>query len=917
MKCTVISSVVFVIEILIFANIGSGTNQFDSNGSVDDSPTAADLLLPTNLVPLHYNLTIKTYLPFYVPFPPSKNLTFDGQVVITIKVLEPDRQIVLNMKDITVAPLECKVVTKSEDVKIEQIREEETLEKISFVLSRTLKRNEQVKLEVTYTGLISNTLSGLYQATYRQADGKTKIAAVTHFEPVGARRMVPCFDEPRYKANWTVTVIHPKGTRAVSNGIKTEEKEETSGDWKVSKFLTTPKMSSYLLAILVSEFDYIEKYTKSGVRFRVWSRPEAVNMTQYALDSGVRCLEFYEDYFGIKYPLKKQDMVALPDFAPGAMENWGLITYRENALLYDENLYGPANKARVAMVVAHELAHQWFGNLVTMEWWDDLWLNEGFATMVEYIGADEISNGQMRMIDYFLLDSFTSGLIADSIASSHPLSFQIDKAAEVLEAFDDISYGKGASVLFMLSALIGEENFKRGVNHYLKKFSYSNARAFDLWSSFDEVVQNLNGPDQQPIKITKFADAWTKQLGYPLVTAESFNATALKITQTRYKLNPKALEPEKYQRPSYGFKWDVPIWYQEGKEEVKLTWLKPDGWTKIIKQLKENHEVFSSRTRNAIINDVFAAAAIGRVEYETAFKLLAYISNEEEYLPWSEAIISIKEVVEKFGNEPESKFAKLYAESLLRKAYYRTDFNYISKRYKDDDLFFEMNRDTEVIGAYCFFGSRNCTKRFAELFDQEVMAKCQKDDVASRCVSIAAPLRANTYCYGVKEGGDVAFEKVMKLFRSENVQLERGRLQRALGCHNNITSLESLLLLALDRNASVIRLQDVAAMFRSVSNNPIGQEFMFDFLIKRWDQIYNSLSNEHVTMSRVISACTKGIRSDQQLEQLKNLQQNGLHADKFGEFDKVIEKTEEKLDWIKKHFQKLALFFESQIKKSR
>ncbi|KAK6019186.1 peptidase family M1, partial [Ostertagia ostertagi] len=185
----------------------------------------------------------------------------------------------------------------------------------------------RILFKMNYTGLISNTLGGLYQATYIDTDGKTKIAAVTNMEPTDARRMVPCLDEPSFKANWTVTVIHPNGTTAISNGIETEEERDPSGRWIVSRFKTTPPMSSYLLALIVSEFEFNEGKTESGVRFRIWSRPEAKNMTQYALGAGVKCLESYEKFFNIKFPLEKQDMVAVPDFSLGAMENWGLIIY--------------------------------------------------------------------------------------------------------------------------------------------------------------------------------------------------------------------------------------------------------------------------------------------------------------------------------------------------------------------------------------------------------------------------------------------------------------------------------------------------------------------------------------------------------------------------------------------------------------
>ncbi|KAK6023333.1 peptidase family M1 [Ostertagia ostertagi] len=243
----------------------------------------------------------------------------------------------------------------------------------------------------------------------------------------------------------------------------------------------------------------------------------------------------------------------IPDAVTGAIGRTGVCVWtRETSLLYDEKFYGPLNKERVAEVVAHELAHQWFGNLVTLKWWDNLWLNEGFAAFVEYSGADEISDHNMRMMDFFLIRAYARGLAADAVASSHPLSFKIEKAEEVSEAFDDITYSKGASVLTMLSATVGEDNFKKAITHYLKKFSYGNARAKDLWQAFDETVTDVTGPKGGPIKITEFAPQWTTQMGFPMVTVKALNDTTVKITQERYKANKNAVEPEKYRHPKYG-----------------------------------------------------------------------------------------------------------------------------------------------------------------------------------------------------------------------------------------------------------------------------------------------------------------------------------------------------------------------------
>uniref|UniRef100_A0A0K0D1X3 Peptidase_M1 domain-containing protein n=1 Tax=Angiostrongylus cantonensis TaxID=6313 RepID=A0A0K0D1X3_ANGCA len=247
---------------------------------------------------VHYDISIKTYLPFYVQFPPSKNLTFDGRVVITIKVLKPVREVVLNMKNITLDPVKCSVITNGKTVEIERVIELEKLEK--FRAKGNVKEDVRNRSGHSIRAHICSSNGALFRRAALQ--GELDERSCRYFKALV---------KLRYRL---------KGSA--------ELEMEAGSDWKVSKFSTTPRMSSYLLAILVSEFGYIEKYTKTGVRFRVWSRPEAKNMTQYALDSGVRCLEFYEDYFGIKYPLKKQDMVALPDFSYGAMENWGLITYR-------------------------------------------------------------------------------------------------------------------------------------------------------------------------------------------------------------------------------------------------------------------------------------------------------------------------------------------------------------------------------------------------------------------------------------------------------------------------------------------------------------------------------------------------------------------------------------------------------------
>ncbi|CAJ0588572.1 unnamed protein product [Cylicocyclus nassatus] len=908
----------------------------------DDGPTAAELRLPTSIEPERYNLKLKTYLPSYVEYD-HDDFTFEAEVQMDLKVLESVDKIVLSMRNLNISKEKSKLVVDDAEVEIRDIVAQGRLEKVEIIPARNIEKGQKTRLTLIYTGPISTSLGALYQTKYIE-NNTTKVAAVTQMEPTDARGMVPCFDEPAFKASWTVTVIHPKGTHAVSNNREQSEETSEDGKWLTTKFAPTPKMSSYLLALMVSEFEYITGNTTTNVEFRIWSRKEAKSMTKYALYAGTKCLSYYEKLYNYSFPLDKQDMVALPDFSAGAMENWGLVTYRENSLLYDENLYGPLNKLRVAYVVAHELAHQWFGDLVTMKWWEDLWLNEGFATYVMYLGTDEISDKKMRMQEYFLLDALTLALTSDSFSSSHPLSFKMEKSAEVFEAFDTVSYQKGGSVLRMLAKIIGQDKFDDGIRNYIKKFAYKNAEAADLYEAIDEIIaEDVPGPDG-PLKLAKYANQWTKQMGYPIVTVKKYNDTHVELTQERYRQDPDAKDPERYANPEFGFKWDIPIWYTEGLEIPPLAWLKreeplylkindqnkatvinadrhgfyrqnydEEGWEKITEQLRADHSVYSPQTRNAIISDAFAAALIGKINYTMVFELLKYLEDERDYLPWEEALTGFSTVLDYFGSEPEAEAVQMYMVKLLKPIYMESSFEKLAANYKNDSLFFENVLEQRILEAYCSLGGPGCAAKYKKLFDEQVVDKCNgAGQMTSKCAnSLAAPLRAKTYCYGIKLGNDSEFEMMMKLYEAESVALEKDILRRALGCRNDVTALKRLMLLALDQNSTFVRLQDVNDIFSAVASNPVGREIIFNFLIERWDQIYDGLMPEHRAIGRTIVSACSGVRSKHQIEQIQYLKKNGKHAKEFGNFDTAIEQAEFRIKWIEKNFRFLSNYFKS------
>ncbi|MCL4131802.1 UNVERIFIED_CONTAM: hypothetical protein GTU68_054331 [Idotea baltica] len=309
---------------------------------------------------------------------------------------------------------------------------------------------------------------GFYRSSYFEDDVEIFLGT-TQFEATDARRAFPCFDEPALKATFDITIAREDGMGVISNmpNISSTPIEDQPG-WYWESFDTTLPMSTYLVAFIVSDFVSISSNANDHVLFRVWARREAIYQAEYALSIGPDVLTYYEDYFSIPFPLPKQDMAALPDFDAGAMENWGLITYRETALLYDPEQSGAYNRQRVGAVVAHELAHQWFGDLVSPAWWSELWLNEGFATYMEYHGLDAL-NPTFQMLEQFIANDLQYVFATDSLESSHPINVEVDDPAEIWELFDTISYSKGASIIRMMNYYLTEATFRQGLTNYLNE----------------------------------------------------------------------------------------------------------------------------------------------------------------------------------------------------------------------------------------------------------------------------------------------------------------------------------------------------------------------------------------------------------------------------------------------------------------
>ena len=389
-------------------------------------------------------------------------------------------------------------------------------------LSQPNLENGNHTIHINFSGNITDAMHGLYPC-YFTHDGVKKQLFATQFESHHAREVFPCVDEPAAKAEYDLTLVTRTGITVLGNmPVKSEEE---NGDSLTTTFEKTPRMSSYLLAFVIGELHKKSARTKSGVEVNVWATPaQNENTLDFALDIATRSIDFYDEYFGVKYPLPKSDHVALPDFSSGAMENWGLITYRESCLLADPELTPESSRRFIATVIAHELSHQWFGNLVTMQWWNDLWLNESFANMMEYVAIDALQPN-WHMWEDFATNEVTAALRRDSLDGVQSVQADVNHPDEISTLFDPaIVYAKGGRLLVMVRKLIGEEAFRAGLKSYFEKFAYKNTVGNDLW-------QELESASGQPI--VNLMNTWISQPGLPVISVSTSHDTAI-LSQERF-----------------------------------------------------------------------------------------------------------------------------------------------------------------------------------------------------------------------------------------------------------------------------------------------------------------------------------------------------------------------------------------------
>ncbi|GLD56390.1 glutamyl aminopeptidase [Lates japonicus] len=491
--------------------------------STDSSGDWRNFRLPSYVNPVHYDLALE---------PDLVQDTYMGTVDIHVEVSKPTRHLWLHIRETFVSAMprlkrlnsqgaQTEVTVKScFEYKLQQYVVVEATEELPVT-----GPGEVYVLSLDFQGWLNGSVVGFYRVIYTELGVTRKIAATDH-EPTDARKSFPCFDEPNKKATYKISITHDATYDALSNMPVEGPPQQLPGNKVKTSFQKSVPMSTYLVCFAVHQFGYVERTSARGIPLRIYAQKSQLGTAKYAADTTKIIFDYFEEYFNMTYSISKLDKIAIPDFGTGAMENWGLITYRETNLLYDESQSSSYNKQRVASVIAHELVHQWFGNIVTMDWWDDLWLNEGFASFFEYVGVEK-AEPTWGMRDIMIISDVLPVMVDDALLSSHPIIVNVSTPAEITSVFDAISYSKGASILRMLEDWMGKDMFRDGCRKYLKDYYFKNAKTANFWTS---LASEFDAADRTSYIDDVFALARADIIDY----GNAFNLTMYLTNETDY-----------------------------------------------------------------------------------------------------------------------------------------------------------------------------------------------------------------------------------------------------------------------------------------------------------------------------------------------------------------------------------------------
>jgi puromycin-sensitive aminopeptidase len=853
-------------------------------------PVPDRVLLPTNLKPIKYNITLE---------PDLEQFTFEGEEMIEFQVNEPTEKVVLNAKELTVTGAS---VDGKKAVSIDYDHENEY---VIFHFEEQIRSNGN--LYISFNGILNDKMVGFYRAKYEK-DGETRYMAATQFEAADCRRCIPCFDEPAVKAVFEVTLIVPKNRVALSNmNIVQEIDHREKQDKKIVKFAPSPIMSTYLLAFVVGEYEYIEQYASNNVRIRVYTQVGKTEQGKFALDIAVKVLPWLEEYFNQKYPLPKCDLIAIPDMSAGAMENWGLITYREAALLVDPESSSAQTKQWVALVVSHELSHQWFGNLSTMAWWQDLWLNEGFATYLEYLCVDKLYP-EWNVFEQFVYDDFGQAQKLDGLESSHPVEVDVRVAREIDEVFDAISYSKGCAIIRMLVNYMGLDTFNKGLKNYLEKFKYKNATTNDLWDA-------LSDASGQPIG--KMMTSWTRQTGYPLVSiTEGKEKNTFTLTQCRYLDKGLSKSAELWYIP-FGYvtseNTKKPIFKLLTEKTSTITiegnfdWVKfnysqtgffrvhyPLHYYKLLIPVVRSKQL-DAIDRLGIQEDAVSLARAGIIPSNVALEVLSAYDNEDNFTVLNSLTSNLDMIYNIIKYETYADKFKQFACNLVKKQYKKLGWTPKSNESHLDSMMRAL-----------------ILNHLAKYEDPDIIeiGKLKYIEFLKDHNSVAPDLRTALLSIALATGGKKEYDQVIKYYKSSSLQEEQVRCLRAIGATKDTNLIKQALDFSLSDD---VRAQNAFYVVYSVADNPLATDILWLWFTANIEKLKERYDGGYL-YGRFIKSATKGFVKKDELDKVKMFfsDEKNKTVGSLRSIEQAVEVVELNCNWLERASNDIAKFFAEQ-----
>lgn len=792
------------------------------------SMTKVRQLLPL-LEPIKYEVSIE---------PDLEALTFTGELDLSAKVTKSTNVIRLHANGLKIT--EATLVQNKKTLSVSKVVLDGPNEEVELHFNiRVSKGLCQIKL--SYSGKISLHPHGIYRSSYAEK-GTEKYLLASQFESTHARTMLPCIDEPAAKAIFQLSVKTPLKQVVVSNTLA--ESETINGKSKLTTFKPTPRMSSYLLAVTAGDWKYQQTKTKRGTIIRTYAIPSQIKFAGESLVLAKKALEFYENYFGIHYPLENLNQIAIPDMEPGvgAMENWGCVVYRADSLLVDPSNTSQDMQIYNTIVVAHELAHMWFGNLVTMDWWDDLWLNEGFASWIEYKCSDHI-RPKWHMWREFISSDMLSALRSDSYSTTHPIYAKINHPGEIAQKFDAITYRKGSSSIRMLESYLGEETFRKGLRKYLKTYAYKNATRNDLWTVLESV-------SKKPVK--EFMHKWVHQAGHPIISYRRKKNT-VQFEQKLFRFNQKANMPS--------LTWPVPIHLQADAKTHKLevgtksSTIKlkasPEAFINLnvgqsgFYRVDYSHEDLLKLDAKLAQNSLSELDAIGLVGDQLDLTIAGY-SNTPELLRlflsarksniaevWEQISSGIGTLNLTFGSDEFEALIRPYVHNLISYHY-----NKLSWKVTGSDSHNNKKLQLIILSLSARYEYGDAITRVTELYKDLKRGKKLNPDIREIVIGTIA-----------RRGGVEEFKQFIEWHKATDSSEEQRRLARGLTNFKQV----SLAKKALKFMRSEVRIQDAYVWIIYLCRNRHSKELMWDYVEQNWKWFHDNYSATMVKSSLVES----------------------------------------------------------------